>query len=118
MVETKAMMLFLPTRPPYCSLGAGAMTTWAIKDSSGQTLPGFLGSSRIEVGCKVMPARYDAFRLHVSASYRELFDRALQQVLQRNGWEIVQLSPTTTCPVGPVHAPPDCQGRCESTRPF
>jgi hypothetical protein len=42
------------------------MTTWAIKDSSGQTPPGFLGSSRIEVGCKVMPARYDAFRLHVS----------------------------------------------------
>jgi hypothetical protein len=39
-----------------------------------------------------MPARYDAFRLHVSASYRELFDSALQQVLQRNGWEIVQLS--------------------------
>jgi hypothetical protein len=44
--------VFLPTRRPYCSLlGAGAMTTWAIKDSSGQVLPGFLGSSRIEVGC-------------------------------------------------------------------
>jgi len=94
------------------------MTTWAIKDSSGQTLPGFLGSSRIEVGCKVMPARYDAFRLHVSASYRELFDRALQQVLQRNGWKIVQLSQATTCPVGPVQAPPHCQGRCESTGPY
>ena len=94
------------------------MTTWAIKDSSGQVLPGFLGSSRIEVGCKVMPARYDAFRLHVSTSYRELFDRALQQVLQRNGWEIVQLSRATTWPVGRVHAPPHCQGPCESTGPY
>jgi hypothetical protein len=116
-VETKAMVLLLPTRRPYCSLGAGPMTTWAIKDSSGQTLPGFLGSSRIEVGCKVMPARYDAFRLHVSASYRELFDRALQQVLQRNGWEIVQLSQATTRPAGSVHAPPHRPGLCESTAP-
>lgn len=67
------------------------MTTWAIKDSNGQVLRDFLSSSRIEVGCKVVPARYDAFRLHVSASYRELFDRALQQTLQRNGWEIIQI---------------------------
>jgi hypothetical protein len=37
---------------------------WAIKDSNGQVLSGFVGSSRIEVGCKVVPARYDAFRLH------------------------------------------------------
>jgi hypothetical protein len=72
-------------------LGAGAMTTWAIKDSNGQVLPDFLGSSRIEVGCKVMPARYDVFRLHVSSSYRALFDRALQQVLERHGWQIVQI---------------------------
>jgi hypothetical protein len=91
MIHTSAMVPIPADTPPICSLlGAGAMTTWAIKDSSGQALPGFLGSSRIEVGCKVMPARYHAFRLHVSASYRELFDRALQQVLQRNGWEIVQ----------------------------
>jgi hypothetical protein len=67
------------------------MATWAIKDNNGQVLPRYLGSSRIELGCKVMPARYDAFRLHVSASYRELFERALQQVLQRNGWRIVQI---------------------------
>jgi hypothetical protein len=37
------------------------------------------------------PVRYDAFRLHVSSSYRELFDRALQQVLERHGWQIVQI---------------------------
>ena len=60
------------------------MTTWAVKDHNGQILPDFRGSSRIEVGCRVLPARYDVFRLHVSASYRELFDRALQQVLEQN----------------------------------
>jgi hypothetical protein len=67
------------------------MATRAIKDNNGQVLPHYLGSSRIELGCRVMPARCDAFRLHVSASYRELFERALQQVLQRNGWRIVQI---------------------------
>jgi hypothetical protein len=75
------------------------MTTWAIKDSNGRVLPGFLGSSRIEVGCKVMPARYDAFRLHVSSSYRELFDRALQQVLECHGCQIIQIKrPSTGAP--------------------
>jgi hypothetical protein len=71
------------------------MTIWAIKDSNGQVLPDFLGCSRIEVGCKVVPARYDAFRLHVSSSYRELFDRALQQVLERHGWQIVEIKRPT-----------------------
>lgn len=67
------------------------MTTWGIKDSNGRVLRDFHGSSRIAVGCKVVPACYDAFRLHVSASYRELFDRALQHVLDRNGWQIVEI---------------------------
>jgi hypothetical protein len=44
-----------------------------------------------------------------------LFDRTLQQVLQRKGWEIVQLSQATTRPAGPVHAPPHRPGPCEST---
>jgi len=64
------------------------MTTWVVKDHNGEILPDFLGSSRIQVGCKVLPARYDAFRLHVSASYRELFDRALQRALAENQWQI------------------------------
>jgi len=42
----------------------------------------------------LVPAHYDAFRLHVSSSYRELFDRAVTQVLKREGWEIV---PTEVC---------------------
>jgi hypothetical protein len=67
------------------------MTTWAVKDHNGQILPDLRGSSRIEVGCRILPARYDAFRLHVSASYRKLFDRALQQVLEQNRWQMVEI---------------------------
>ena len=63
---------------------------WTIKDEDGQFLPNFEASSRLNVGLKVVPARYDAFRLHVSHSYRELFDRALAQVLDRKGWQIVR----------------------------
>jgi hypothetical protein len=32
---------------------------------------------------------YDAFRLEVSRSYRELFDRDLKSVLAREDWQIV-----------------------------
>ena len=39
-------------------------------------------------------ARYDAFRLQVSSSYRETFDRAVTQVLQRQGWQIVRIKAT------------------------
>jgi hypothetical protein len=67
------------------------MTTWAVQDHNGQILPDSLGSSRIHRGCKLLPARYDEFRLNVSASYRELFERALQQVLEQNRWQITQL---------------------------
>ena len=66
------------------------MRAWAIKDRNGRILSEFAGNSRIEVGCKVLPVRYDAFRLHVSASYRELFERALQGNLESKGWHIVR----------------------------
>jgi hypothetical protein len=66
---------------------------WTIEDSNGQLLPHFACKSRIEVGLKVVPARFDAFRLQVSSSYREIFDRALRQVLERKGWSIVQVQP-------------------------
>jgi hypothetical protein len=39
----------------------------------------------------VVPAHYDAFRLQVSSSYRELFERAVTQVLEREGWQIVRI---------------------------
>jgi hypothetical protein len=64
---------------------------WAVRDSNGELLESLTGASRLEVGCKIVPNRYDAFRLQVSASYRELFDRALGQVLERERWEIVRV---------------------------
>ena len=64
---------------------------WTVRNSNGDLLEAFAGDSRLEVGRKVVPSRYDAFRLQVSSSYRELFDRALAQVLQRERWEIVRV---------------------------
>ena len=64
---------------------------WAVRDSKGALLESLMGASRLEVGCKIVPNRYDAFRLQVSSSYRELFDRALGQVLERERWEIVRV---------------------------
>jgi hypothetical protein len=69
------------------------MTTWAVKDHNGQILPDLLGSSRLEVECKLLPARYDVFRLHVSPSYRALCDRALRQVLEQVRWRVVEIKP-------------------------
>jgi hypothetical protein len=66
-------------------------TVWAVRDSTGQVLPELAGGSRLDVGRKVVPTRYDAFRLEVSSSYRELFERSLSQILQRNGWQIVRV---------------------------
>ena len=66
------------------------MTAWTVKDSNGQLLADFAAGSRLDVGRKLVPGHYDAFRLHVSSSYRELFDRALGQILRRKGWEIVR----------------------------
>ena len=57
----------------------------------GQLLPHFACNSRIEVGLKVVPTRFDAFRLQVSSSYREVFDRTLRKVLDQQGWSIVQV---------------------------
>jgi hypothetical protein len=62
---------------------------WTVKDSKGHLLPNFIGGSRMEVGRKIVPTRYDPFRLLVSASYREVFDRDLKNVLTREEWQIV-----------------------------
>ena len=64
--------------------------TWTVKDDQGTLHPEFLGTSRLECERKVVPGHYDAFRLQVSASYRQLFDRALTIVLKREGWRIVR----------------------------
>ena len=68
---------------------------WIVKDAEGQLLPQLSGNSLLEVGRKVVPTHYDAFRLHVSASYRELFDRALMLILQREAWQIVPVKANT-----------------------
>jgi len=65
---------------------------WTVRDSNGRLLADFAGPSRLDVGRKVVPARYDAFRLQVSTSYRELFERALSRILETRGWEIVRVS--------------------------
>ncbi len=81
------------------------MTAWAIKDSNGQVLLHFMSASRLEVGQKVVPAHFDAFRLHVSSSYREAFDRAVNQVLEREGWQIVRVGRRKAGP-GAAKEPP------------
>jgi hypothetical protein len=73
------------------ALGGNMNTVWGVRDSSGELLESFTGASRLEVGCKLVPRSYDAFRLRVSSSYRELFDRTLTEILDRRHWEIVRV---------------------------
>ena len=64
---------------------------WTVKDRKGELLSRFIGGSRLEVARKLLPSRYDPFRLEVSSSYREQFDRHLDNVLKREEWQIVPL---------------------------
>jgi hypothetical protein len=64
---------------------------WTVKNTNGEVLPRFTSASALEVARKVVPAHYDAFRLQVSSSYRELFERALKQILEHEDWRIVRL---------------------------
>ena|GEM_PF-3554969 len=64
---------------------------WTVKDSKGVLLPRFIAGSPRDVGRKIVRNRYDAFRLEVSPSYRELFDRDLKTVLAREDWRIVPI---------------------------
>jgi hypothetical protein len=71
--------------------GLDAVTTyWTIQDSTGRHLPHFIANSRVEVGRKILATHFDVFRLNVSASYREVFERALIKVLEQKGWQIVR----------------------------
>ena len=63
---------------------------WTIQDSTGRHLPHFIANSRLEVGRKIVPTHFDVFRLQVSASYREVFERVLLKVLAQKGWQIVR----------------------------
>lgn len=65
---------------------------WTVKDDNGQLLCEFAGPTPQDVGRRLVATRYDAFRLHVSASYREVFERDVRRVLARRGWQIVKLS--------------------------
>jgi hypothetical protein len=65
--------------------------TWTVRDSNGRLLPDFACHSRLELGRKLLPCHFDAFRLEVSHSYREVFERAVNQILQREGWQIVRV---------------------------
>ena len=72
--------------------GACVVTVaWTVKDSKGDLLPRFIADSPRGVGRKIVRNRYDAFRLEVSPSYREVFDRDLNTVLARERWRIVPI---------------------------
>jgi hypothetical protein len=64
---------------------------WTVRDGNGDLLPHFKAGSRQDVARKVVRNRYDLFRLQVSSSYRELFDRDVKSVLRLQNWEIVPL---------------------------
>ena len=79
---------------------------WTVRDGNGELLAQFVGASPLEVGRRIVPARYDAFRLQVSPSYRAMFDRAVAQVLERQGWQIVRVKTPTRAK--PAHAEALC----------
>lgn len=64
---------------------------WTVRDRNGELLADFAAGSPMEVGRKIVGQHYDAFRLHVSQSYRELFERAVHAVLAREQWQIVRV---------------------------
>jgi hypothetical protein len=70
---------------------------WTVKNGNGEVLSHFTSASPLEVGRKLVPGRYDAFRLQVSSSYRELFERAVNQILKDLDLMIVRL-PSESAP--------------------
>ena len=72
---------------------------WTIKDGTGQLRAEFTAASPLEVGRRIVPTRYDAFRLHVAPSYRAMFDRAVAKVLAQQGWQIVKVRARANLPL-------------------
>ena len=64
---------------------------WTVKDSEGNVLPWFTSVSRLELERKIVPTHYDAFRLQVSSSYRDIFARDLAKVLAYKDWQVVRV---------------------------
>jgi hypothetical protein len=64
--------------------------TWTVKDHKDHVLTSFTAPSRLDVERKLVPTHYDAFRLHVSSSYREMFARDLAKVLAQKHWRVVR----------------------------
>lgn len=92
--ETKSLVGPYSQQVELC--GARAVPiVWTVRDSKGELLPRFIAGSPREVARKIVTTRYDAFRLEVSASYREQFDRDLKTVLARHDWQIVPLKRRT-----------------------
>ena len=69
---------------------------WIVKDREGHVLPCFTAASRLDVERKLVGTHYDAFRLHVSSSYRELFARDLAKVLAQKHWRVVRTRSKTS----------------------
>lgn len=63
---------------------------WSVKDGEGHVLARFTAAARLDVERKVVPTYYDAFRLRVSSSYREMFARDLTKVLASKDWRVVR----------------------------
>ena len=64
---------------------------WTVRDREGHLLPCFTAASRLEVERSVVPTHYDAFRLQVSSSYREIFARDVARVLAHKDWQVVRI---------------------------
>jgi len=64
---------------------------WTVRDGNGDLLRRFVAGSRQEVARKLARKRYDPFRLEVSSSYREVFERDVKGVLELKDWQIVPL---------------------------
>jgi hypothetical protein len=72
-----------------------AVTDWTVRDGNGDLLLQVMAGSRQEVARKLARNRYDPFRLQVSSSYREVFDRDVKSVLEFKDWQIVPVSRRT-----------------------
>jgi len=80
---------------------------WTVKDRDGRLVGDLVAASRLEIARRILPQRYDAFRLQVSSSYRELFERALRQALETRGWQMVPARAGRRLPgTAPAHPRP------------
>jgi len=77
--------------PPELNGVRAVADRWTVRDGNGDLLRRFVAGSRQEVARKLARKRYDPFRLEVSSSYREVFERDVKGVLELKDWQIVPL---------------------------